>query len=171
MIELPAELQNSGHVQTNAFGLQQLHLRIAVGDHHRHITALLDAKGVGDALTEDHLLLTAFEIGPGIALHVFRQRAELVFLLRINAFDTDRTQLRAIFHQAGKVDIGGGSQNAGHLLHPLQNRRPVFERLFHRFDFTVRHHRQNAIFQLALKTVHGTQADDQHRHAQRNTDS
>jgi hypothetical protein len=40
---------------------------------------------------------------------------------------------------------------------------------FYRLYFTVRHHRQNAIFQLALKTVHGAQADDQHRYAQRDT--
>ncbi|CVA10115.1 Uncharacterised protein [Serratia marcescens] len=170
VIELAAELQNAGHVQANTLRLQQLHFRVAVGDHHRHIGALLHAQRVGHALAEDHLLFAGLEVDPGITLHILRQRAQPALLLRIHAFDFHRAQLRAVLHQAGKVNVRRGGHNARHLLHPLQNRRPAAERLIDRFEFAVRHHRQNAVFQLALKAVHRAQADDQHRHPQRDAD-
>ena len=170
MIELAAQLQNTCHMQPDAFRLQQLMVGVGVRDHDRHPVSLLHVQRISDAFTQNHLLFTGLEAGPRVILHKGGQRAEPGFLLRVDPFHLDGAHIAAALHQAGEVNIGRRGDYPLHFLHLSQRLLPVIPRLVHGFDFTVRHHRQHAVIQLALKAVHRAEADDQHCHPQRNTD-
>ena len=157
-------------MQPDAFWLQQLMVGVGIRDHDRHPVPLLHVQGIGDPFAQDHLLFASLESGPRVILHKGRQRAELALLLRVDAFHLDGAHIAAALHQAGEVNIGCCRDNPLHLLHLRQRFLPVIPRLIHGFDFAVRYHRQHAVIQLALKAVHRAEADDQHRHPQRNAD-
>ena len=127
-------------------------------------------QGIGDAFTEDHLLFAGFKAGPRIVLHKVGQRTETALLLRVNAFHLDGAHIAAALHQPGEVNIWRRGNDAFDLLNLRQRLVPVVPRLVHRFNLTVRDHRQNAVVELAFEAVHRAQANDQHRHAQRDTD-
>ena len=170
MVKLTAQLKNTGDVQAHAFRLLQFVIGAGVRDHDRHPVALLHLQGISNAFTHDDLLLARLEVGPRAVLHVVRQRAEARFLRRIHPFHLDGAQVYPALHQPGKVDIGRGSSDARAFLYFVERIAPVGPGLVNRLDFPVRYHRQNAVIQFALEAVHGAQADNQHRHAQRNTD-
>ncbi len=145
-------------------------LGIAVGDHDGQPVALLNLQAGRHALTKNDLLFAGAETLPGIVLHILRQRAQVVFLLRIDALHLNRLQLRAAFNQPGEVDVRCSRSDAFHLLYLRQQLLPAGKGLIDRLDFAMRHHRQDTVIQLALETVHRAQTHDQYRHAQRNTD-
>ncbi|CER69338.1 Uncharacterised protein [Salmonella enterica subsp. enterica serovar Typhi] len=69
VIELAAQLQNPDDMQTHAFGLEQLMVGIRIGDHDGHPVALFHVQRIGDAFTDNDLLLARFEMIPGVILH------------------------------------------------------------------------------------------------------
>lgn len=49
-------------MQTHAFGLEQLMVGIRIGDHDGHPVALFHVQRIGDAFTDNDLLLARFEM-------------------------------------------------------------------------------------------------------------
>ncbi|MNC60325.1 hypothetical protein D3C75_1101950 [compost metagenome] len=72
MIELPAEGQNAFNLEANTLRLQQFSAAIAIRDHDGDPVALLHFQGVGNAFTDNDLLLPGFKVLPRIVLHILR---------------------------------------------------------------------------------------------------
>ena len=170
VIELAAELQNPGHMQPDAFRLQELMLGIRVGDHDGNPVALLHVQRIRHPFTENDLLFAGFKISPRVILDKLRQRTQAAFLLRIDTLDLNGAHVATALHQPGEINVRRRGNDPFNFFHLRQRVVPVGPRLLYRLDFAMRNHRQNAVVQLTFKTVHCAEADDQHRHPERNPD-
>ncbi|SAJ25508.1 Uncharacterised protein [Enterobacter cloacae] len=155
MIELAAQLQNTGDVQTYALRLLQFVISAGVRDHDRDPVALLHLQRIGNAFAHDDLLLASLKVCPCAILHIARQRTQTLFLTRIYPFHLNGAQVYPALYQPGKVDVRCSRRNAGHLFHFVKGITPVGPRLVSRLDFTVGDNGQNAVIQFTLKAVHG----------------